>query len=192
MLLFPVVLTVVSVAAIHISVYYSQCIYAIKYAATNNNNTCPLPGYYQAGLVADPNDPTYVKAQQQSENNGIPQSCDKGNRYPLCYNAGYYYGVKHANDDNSYYALHPSEKRYLYRCSPFVTANFCAGNIHGYSHTFVGHISNASEIWSEGYLTGYYSGKSFTPYFPMNGSNPVSCTEGPSLFCNWKAQDLQV
>ena len=39
----------------------------IKYAAVNNNNTCPLQSYYQAGPIPDPNDPTHVKAQQQSE-----------------------------------------------------------------------------------------------------------------------------
>jgi hypothetical protein len=97
---------------------------------------------------------------------------------------GYYYRVIEANNDNSYYGLHPSEKRYLYGCNWPFTANFCAGYAQAYSHTFAGHISNASEIWSEGYLAGDWSGESFTPYFPINGSNPASCTEGPSLFCD--------
>ena len=65
------------------------------------------------------------------------------------------------------------------------TANFCAGYMQGYSHTYSGHITNAGEVWNEGYNTVYTNGGNidFNSITPLNGTNPASCTEGPAAFC---------
>jgi hypothetical protein len=69
------------------------------------------------------------------------------------------------------------------------TANFCAGYIQGYSHTYAGHISNASEIWNQGFVEAYTDGENVDFNYPIiNGTNPASCTEGPPLFCDGYSQ----
>src|SRR5919109_181900 len=69
--------------------------------ANSYNNNTNRYYYYQAGPIPDPNDFTHIKAQSQFGNYTYTQSCDKGSGYPLCYNVGYYYGIKDANFANA-------------------------------------------------------------------------------------------
>jgi hypothetical protein len=109
------------------------------------------------------------------DNSTYIRVCDKGSGHALCYNVGYYYGVNQANDHNSYHGM------ILYSpvCPDPNTANFCAGYIQGYSHTYTGHISNASEIWSQGYIEAYTNGENVNFDYPINGTNP----DNPSHNC---------
>jgi hypothetical protein len=152
--------------------------------ANSYNNNTNRYYYYQAGPIPDPNDFTHIKAQSQFGNYTYTQSCDKGSGYPLCYNVGYYSGVAEANNYNSHHGM----ILYSSVCPSPNTANFCAGYTQGYSHTYAGHIPNASEVWNEGYSEGYTNGGNMNPYMPINGTNPASCTEGPPAYCDGYAQ----
>jgi hypothetical protein len=47
---------------------------------------------------------------------------------------------------------------------------------------------NATEVWNEGYNTAYINGENANFNYPINGTNPASCTEGPPLFCDGYAE----
>jgi hypothetical protein len=150
--------------------------------AAGTGTNCPSRGDYQSGAIPDQNDLMHLKAQQQvaADPEVGSEQCDKGNDFPLCYNVGYYSGVHRANFDNSEHGV----VLYSPVCASSQRANFCAGYIQGYSHTYAGHVTNASEIWNEGNNTGYYNGINMNPAVPLNGTNPASCTEGPVIYCD--------
>ena len=154
----------------------------------NNNNNTNRDYYYQVGPIPDPNDSTHIKAQQQAaQDRWISNVCDTGHGNPSCYNIGYYSGVAEANNDNSYHGI----ILYSLGCPSPNTANYCAGYIQGYSHTYAGHIPNASEVWNTGYNISYFNGVNVNFNYPnpiLNGTNPASCTEGPAAFCEGYSQ----
>jgi hypothetical protein len=156
--------------------------------ANSYNNNTNRDYHYQAGPIIDPNDSTHVKAQQQAaQDRWISNVCDKGHGNPLCYNVGYYSGVAEANNHNSYHGM----ILYSLVCPQPNTANYCAGYIQGYSHTYAGHIPNASEVWNAGYNISYFNGVNVNFNYPnpiLNGTNPASCTEGPPAYCDGYAQ----
>src|SRR5919201_2565998 len=108
---------------------------------------------------------------------------------PLCYNVGYYSGVAEANFENT---DNHNCTRVIILCSPVCpspnTANFCAGYVQGYSHTYAGHIPNSSEVWNQGFVEAYTNGENMNFNYPINGTNPASCNEGPAAFCDGYAQ----
>ena len=57
----------------------------------NSSNSTSRDYYYYAGSIADPNDPTHIKAQQQAaQDRWISNVCDGGHGNPLCYDVGLY------------------------------------------------------------------------------------------------------
>ena len=178
-------LTVIVIAAAIIIALSSGIATTAKASSYNNNTSRDY--FYHEGPILDPNDPTHVKAQQQSaKDRWVSSVCDKGYGNPSCYNVGYYSAVAEAVFENTDYN---NRTRVIILYSPVCpspnTVNFCAGYIQGYSHTYIGHITNTSEGWNAGYNIGYTNGGNmdFNSITPLNGTNPASCTEGPAAFC---------
>ena len=178
-------LTVIVIAAAIIIALSSGIATTAKASSYNNNTSRDY--FYHEGPILDPNDPTHVKAQQQSaKDRWVSSVCDKGYGNPSCYNVGYYSAVAEAVFENTDYN---NRTRVIILYSPVCpspnTVNFCAGYIQGYSHTYIGHITNTSEGWNAGYNIGYTNGGNmdFNSITPVNGTNPASCTEGPATFC---------
>ena len=179
---------IVGIASI---IMLSSFVISTVIAQSNSSSTSRDHSYY-TGPIAHPNDPTHVKAQQQSaKDRWVSSVCDKGYGNPSCYNVGYYSAVAEAVFENTDYN---NRTRVIILYSPVCpspnTVNFCAGYIQGYSHTYIGHITNTSEVWNAGYNIGYTNGGNmdFNSITPLNGTNPASCTEGPAAFCDGYSQ----
>jgi hypothetical protein len=95
-------LTVIVIAAAIIIALSSGIATTAKASSYNNNTSRDY--FYHEGPILDPNDPTHVKAQQQSaKDRWVSSVCDKGYGNPSCYNVGYYSGVAEAVFENTDY-----------------------------------------------------------------------------------------